>query len=174
MQCAVIEFSRNVAGLTGAHTTEHSPDTPFPVIHYMDDQSDETQKGGTMRLGAYPCDLVEGTLARDLYGEEHISERHRHRYEFNNDFREVLRDAGLVQSGLNNERDLVEIVELEDHPFFIGVQFHPEYKCRPLNPHPVFRGLVAAAKVLAKGSDEAPASEGGAKQVAHKKGEVTA
>ena len=171
MQCAVIEFSRNVAGLDGAHTTEHSPDTPFPVIHYMDDQNDDTNKGGTMRLGAYPCDLTPGTLAHDLYGQEHISERHRHRYEFNNDFRTILADAGLVQSGLNNDRDLVEIVELKDHPFFIGVQFHPEYKCRPLNPHPVFRGLVAAAKVRAQGAS----SGGGAHVNADAKhGEVTA
>ena len=152
MQCAVIEYARNVAGLKGAHTTEHSPDTPHPVIHYMDDQSDETEKGGTMRLGAYPCDLVPGSLAHDLYGKEHISERHRHRYEFNNDYRERLDQAGLKQTGHNPEGDLVEIVELQSHPFFLGVQFHPEYKCRPLDPHPVFRGLVAAGKVLSEGA----------------------
>ena len=151
MQCAVIEYARNVADLEGAHTTEHSPDTPHPVIHYMADQSDATDKGGTMRLGAYDCDLVPGTLAHDLYGKADISERHRHRWEFNNDYRKRLADAGLVQSGVNTERDLVEIVELKDHPYFIGVQFHPEYKCRPLSPHPLFRGLVAAGKALLNG-----------------------
>ena len=166
MQCAVIEFARNVAGLSGAHTTEHSPETPYPVIHYMEDQSDETQKGGTMRLGAYPCDLVPGSLAHDLYGKEHISERHRHRYEFNNDFREVLASAGLAQTGHNPAGDLVEIVEIRDHPFFLGVQFHPEYKCRPLDPHPVFRGLIAAAKEHAKGESDVRAAKasGGAPQ----------
>ena len=151
MQCAVIEFARNVAGMTGAHTTEHSPDTPYPVIHYMADQDDHTAKGGTMRLGAYDCDLRPGTLAHDLYGQDQISERHRHRYEFNNSFRKELDEAGLIQSGVNTERNLIEIVELKDHPYFIGVQFHPEYKCRPLKPHPLFRGLVAAGKALSEG-----------------------
>ena len=154
MQCAVIEFARNVAGLDGAHTTEHSPDTPHPVIHYMADQSDDTDKGGTMRLGAYDCELIEGSLAHDLYGTIDISERHRHRWEFNNDYRIQLREAGLAQTGYHRERNLVEIVEIPDHPFFIGVQFHPEYKCRPLTPHPVFRGFVAAAKALARSGSE--------------------
>lgn len=158
MQCAVIEYARNVADLDGAHTTEHSPETEHPVIHYMADQSDTTAKGGTMRLGAYDCDLVPGTLAHDLYGKESISERHRHRWEFNNDYRERLADAGLIQSGINTERDLVEIVELKDHPYFIGVQFHPEYKCRPLSPHPLFRGLVAAGKALMNGDAEVAAA----------------
>ncbi|MDF1800181.1 MAG: CTP synthase, partial [Planctomycetota bacterium] len=158
MQCAVIEFARNVAGLEGAHTTEHSADTPHPVIHYMADQSDETDKGGTMRLGAYPCELIEGSLAHDLYGTIDISERHRHRWEFNNEYRQTLRDAGLIQTGFHRERNLVEIVELEDHPFFLGVQFHPEYKCRPLEPHPVFRGFIAAAKALSNAKDQAAAN----------------
>ncbi len=117
----------------------------------MADQDDHTAKGGTMRLGAYDCDLRPGTLAHDLYGQDQISERHRHRYEFNNSFRKELDEAGLIQSGVNTERNLIEIVELKDHPYFIGVQFHPEYKCRPLKPHPLFRGLVAAGKALSEG-----------------------
>ena len=164
MQCAVIEFARNVAGLDGAHTTEHSPDSPHPVIHYMADQSDDTDKGGTMRLGAYDCELIEGSLAHDLYGTIDISERHRHRWEFNNAYRQKLRDAGLAQTGYHRERNLVEIVEIPDHPFFIGVQFHPEYKCRPLSPHPVFRGFVAAAKALARST----AAEGGGRRGAER------
>jgi CTP synthase len=151
MQCAVIESARNLAGLQGAHTTEHSADTPHPVIHYMSDQSDDADKGGTMRLGAYDCTLEEGSLAFDLYGQKDISERHRHRWEFNNEYREVLAKAGLKQTGFHPERDLVEIVEIEDHPFFLGVQFHPEFKCRPLEPHPVFSGFINAAANLALG-----------------------
>ena len=151
MQCAVIEAARNMAGLEGAHTTEHSTDTPHPVIHYMSDQSDDTDKGGTMRLGAYDCTLDENSLAYRLYGKKNISERHRHRWEFNNEYREVLTKAGLKQTGFHPERNLVEIVEVEDHPFFIGVQFHPEFKCRPLEPHPVFKGFIDAAANLALG-----------------------
>ncbi|MFT4710648.1 MAG: CTP synthase [Bacteroidia bacterium] len=151
MQCAVIEAARNMAGLKGAHTTEHSTDTPHPVIHYMSDQSDDTDKGGTMRLGAYDCTLDEDSLAFRLYGKTNISERHRHRWEFNNEYREVLAEAGLKQTGFHPGRDLVEIVEIEDHPFFIGVQFHPEFKCRPLEPHPVFQGFIDAAANLALG-----------------------
>lgn len=151
MQCAVIEAARNMAGLEGAHTTEHSSDTPHPVIHYMSDQSDDTDKGGTMRLGAYDCTLDEDSQAYRLYGKKDISERHRHRWEFNNEYREVLTKAGLKQTGFHPERNLVEIVEVEDHPFFIGVQFHPEFKCRPLEPHPVFKGFIDAAANLALG-----------------------
>ena len=151
MQCAVIEAARNMAGLEGAHTTEHSSDTPHPVIHYMSDQSDDTDKGGTMRLGAYDCTLDQNSLAYRLYGKESISERHRHRWEFNNEYREVLAKAGLKQTGFHPDRNLVEIVEVEDHPFFIGVQFHPEFKCRPLEPHPVFKGFIDAAANLALG-----------------------
>ena len=153
MQCAVIEYARNVLGLETAHTLEHSPTTPHPVISLMDDQ-EGVPKGGTMRLGAYACDLKEGTLARRLYGDDLIDERHRHRYEFNNAYREVFEASDMTLSGTNPERDLVEIVEVEEHPFFIGVQFHPEFKSRPLTPQPVFSGFVAAAKELA--SDQLP------------------
>jgi len=145
MQCAVIEFARNVLGLDEAHTLEHTPHTPDPVIHLMDAQENVSDKGGTMRLGAYPCTLHPKTLARRLYDAEHVSERHRHRFELNNAYREPLGNAGLVASGVNTELDLVEIVEIADHPFFIGVQFHPEFKSSPLSPHPIFRGFVAAA-----------------------------
>ncbi len=148
MQCAVIEYARNVLGLDDAHTLEHSPDTEHPVISLMDDQ-EGVPKGGTMRLGAYACQLEPGTLAADLYGTEMIDERHRHRYEFNNRFREAFEKSDMVLSGINPERDLVEIVELPSHPFFIGVQFHPEFKSKPLAPQPVFNGFVAAAKAAA-------------------------
>ena len=150
MQCAVIEYARNVLGLEGAHTLEHSNASPHPVINLMEDQAG-VEKGGTMRLGAYACDLVPGTLAHRLYDEEHISERHRHRYEFNNDYRQAFQDSPMELSGINPERDLVEIVELPKHPFFVGVQFHPEFKSAPLDPHPVFRGFVAAARAHRRG-----------------------
>jgi CTP synthase len=144
MQVMVIEFARHVAGLTGANSTEFDPQTPFPVIDLMPDQLGR-DLGGTMRLGAYRCALRSGTLSRAAYGDELISERHRHRYEFNNAFRERLLDAGLVVAGVNPERDLVEICELRNHPFMVGVQFHPEFKSKPTRPHPLFRDLVAAA-----------------------------
>ena len=144
MQCAVIEYARNALGLEGAHTLEHSPHTPHPVISLMADQED-VEKGGTMRLGAYDCRLVEGTAVHELYGERDISERHRHRFEFNNDYRERFEASDMVLSGLNPDRDLVEIVELPEHPFFVGVQFHPEFKSRPLQAHPIFQGFVRAA-----------------------------
>ncbi len=145
MQVAAVEFARNVCGLSTAHTTEHDENTPDPVIHLMPDQADIDDKGGTMRLGAWPCRVVAGTLAHRLYGTDKISERHRHRYEFNNDYRKRFQEAGMVVSGLNPERDLVEMIELPSHPFFIGVQFHPEFKSRPLHPQPIFKGFVAAA-----------------------------
>jgi len=145
LQCAVIEFARHVAGLEGAHTLEHSEHTPHPVIHLMEEQRGVSAKGGTMRLGAYECRVVPGTRAHELYGRETVSERHRHRYEFNNAYRERLAQAGLVASGIHPELDLVEIVELPRHPFFIGVQYHPEFKSSPLSPHPIFRGFAAAA-----------------------------
>ncbi|HKX46618.1 MAG TPA: CTP synthase, partial [Planctomycetota bacterium] len=145
MQCAVIEFARNVGGFEGAHTLEHSPHTPHPVIHLMEGQQGVREKGGTMRLGAYECDLAPGSLARQLYGAARISERHRHRFEFNNAYRERLRSLGLSTSGLHPDLDLVEIVELPEHPFFVGVQYHPEFKSGPLRPHPLFRGFVGAA-----------------------------
>ncbi|MEZ6014186.1 MAG: CTP synthase [Planctomycetota bacterium] len=144
MQCAVIEYARNVLGLEGAHTREHSASTPHPVIDLMIDQRG-LEKGGTMRLGAYACELTPDSLARRLYGQDLVSERHRHRYEFNNDYREAFEGSAMALSGRNPERDLVEIVELPEHPFFVGVQFHPEFKSAPLRPHPIFSGFVAAA-----------------------------
>ena len=158
MQCAVIEYARNVLGLEDAHTLEHSPNTKHPVISLMDDQAG-VPKGGTMRLGAYACDLKEGTLAKKLYGNSLIDERHRHRFEFNNSYRELFEDSDMAISGTNPERDLVEIVELPGHPFFMGVQFHPEFKSRPLTPQPVFGGFVEAAKRLA--NDQLPRAKGG-------------
>jgi CTP synthase len=145
MQCAVIEYARNVLGLEGANTIELASSTPHPVISLMDDQ-EGVPLGGTMRLGAYGCDLEEGTLAYELYGEASISERHRHRFEFNNAYREAFNASEMTLSGVNPERDLVEIVELPTHPFFIGVQFHPEFKSKPLSPQPIFHGFVGAAR----------------------------
>jgi CTP synthase len=158
MQVAVIELARNACGLKRADTTECDEHTPDPVIHLMPDQSAQGKKGGTMRLGAWPCRVVAGTLAHRLYGADHISERHRHRYELNNDYRKTLADAGLVISGINPERDLVEMIELEGHPFFIGVQFHPEFKSRPLHPQPIFKGFVAAALAHARARSAARAT----------------
>ena len=145
MQIAVIEFARHVAGLTGADSTEFNPDTPYPVIDLMDDQRGKVQTGGTMRLGGYNCHLENGTKARALYGESDIIERHRHRFEFNNAYRDRLEAAGLVVSGVNRERGLVEAVELKDHPWFVACQYHPEFKSRPNRPHPLFAGLIGAA-----------------------------
>lgn len=148
MQLATVEFARNVAGLADAHTTEINSKTENPVIDIMPDQEklmQENRYGGSMRLGAYPCKLIKGTKAFVAYGQENISERHRHRFEFNNKYRQILSEKGLVISGINPERDLVEIVELKDHPFFVGVQFHPEFKSRPLNPHPLFREFIRSA-----------------------------
>ncbi|MEX1025395.1 MAG: CTP synthase [Planctomycetota bacterium] len=145
MQCAVIEVARHLAGIDEAHTLEHTPHTPDPVIHLMESQADVTTKGGTMRLGAFPCELVPGTLAHRLYGTNSVSERHRHRFEFNNAYRERLEAVGLVASGVHAQLDLVEIVEMPAHPFFIGVQFHPEFQSSPLLPHPIFRGFIGAA-----------------------------
>lgn len=150
MQCAVIEYARNELGLAGAHTLEHSPDTPHAVISLMDDQ-EGVPKGGTMRLGAYACDLAPGSLARELYGDDLIDERHRHRYEFNNAYRAEFEASEMALTGVNPERDLVEIVEIPSHPFFLGVQFHPEFKSHPLQPQPIFSGFVKAAKAHATG-----------------------
>ena len=146
MQMAVVEFARNVAGLAGAHSSELDAQTPYPVIDLMPDQRGITAKGGTMRLGAYPCRLEAGSRAAEAYGAAEISERHRHRYEFNNDYREVLSGCGLRLSGLSPDGQLVEIVELPEHPWFVAAQFHPEFKSRPNRPHPLFRAFVAAAK----------------------------
>ena len=146
MQMAVVEFARNVAGLKDANSSELNESTPYPVIDLMDEQQDVENLGGTMRLGAYPCILKDGTLAKKLYGTNKISERHRHRYEVNNKYREQLEKAGLTLSGLSPNEQLVEIVELKDHPYFIASQFHPEYKSRPIAPHPLFDGFVKATK----------------------------
>jgi CTP synthase len=152
MQCAVIEFARNVLGLEGAHTLEHSPHTPHPVICLMPDQQQLDDLGGTMRLGGFDCRLEPGSLAARLYGRTATRERHRHRYEFNNAYRERFRGSKMRLSGINPERDLVEMVEIDGHPFFVGVQFHPEFQSTPLAPHPVFRGFVAAALARSKGT----------------------
>ena len=145
MQIAVIEFARHVLGWADAHSTEMAPKTAHPVIDLMPDQVGVSSKGGTMRLGQYPCVLAADSRARALYGQSEISERHRHRYEFNNDFRERITAAGLVPTGTSPDGHLVEIVENPAHRWFVGVQFHPEFKSRPDRPHPLFRGFVAAA-----------------------------
>lgn len=149
MQLASIEFARHVCNLSGANTTEIRPETENPIIHIMAEQAEKLSKkqyGNTMRLGSYPCSLKPGSLAFKLYGQLEISERHRHRYEFNNDYRDILEEAGLVFSGTSPDNQLVEIIELPEnvHPFFIATQFHPEFQSRPLNPHPLFFGLIQA------------------------------
>jgi CTP synthase len=156
MQVAVIEFARHVAGMDRANSSEFDEDTPYPVIYLMlewyDDKTDTVQrrdassdKGATMRLGAYPCRLEKNTAAHAAYGVDNISERHRHRYEFNNEFKERLAESGLAISGVSPNGELVEIVEIKDHPWFLGCQFHPEFKSRPKNPHPLFRDFIKAA-----------------------------
>jgi CTP synthase len=158
MQIAVVEFARNVAKMEGAHSSEIDLATPYPVIYLMtewyDDQTksiqrrdDQSDKGGTMRLGAYPCRLIKDTLAHEAYQQVDISERHRHRYEFNNDLRGRLEESGLVISGTSPKGDLVEIVELQGHPWFLGCQFHPEFKSRPMDPHPLFKAFIKASLV---------------------------
>lgn len=144
MQIAVVEFARNVVGLKGANSSEFSPESPYPVIDLMPEQKDIEEMGGTMRLGLYPCKLAAGTLAHEAYGESIIYERHRHRYEFNNQFRPQITAAGMRLSGLSPDERLVEIVELVDHPWFVGSQFHPEFKSRPNRPHPLFEKFVEA------------------------------
>jgi len=145
MQCCVIEFARNVLHLEGANSTEMNEDTPHPVIGIMEEQKSITDMGGTMRLGAYACELKEGTLAHKIYGRTEISERHRHRYEFNNGYLDQFESAGMKATGTNPKSELVEIVEIPSHPFFIGVQFHPEYKSTVANPHPLFVNFIKAA-----------------------------
>jgi len=145
MQIAVIEFARNVAKLEDANSSEFDAKTPHPVIDIMEDQKDLTTKGGNMRLGACPCRLSEDSFSIHAYGTADIQERHRHRYEFNNAYRDQLKDAGLSIAGINPERDLVEIVEIADHPWFVGVQFHPEFKSKPNSAHPLFANFIAAA-----------------------------
>ncbi|TDE02350.1 CTP synthase [Flavobacterium hiemivividum] len=145
MQMAVIEYSRNILGFADANSTEMNERTAHPVVNLMEEQKNVTDKGGTMRLGAWKCDIKEDSLAYKIYGQSTISERHRHRYEYNSAYVEALQNAGLKASGVNPDTGLVEIVELEDHPFFIGVQYHPEYKSTVANPHPIFVNFVAAA-----------------------------
>jgi len=145
LQCAIIEFARNACGMPDASSTEFDSDTEEPLISLMPDQTEVTEKGGTMRLGSYPCELAEGSLASRIYGTNHIDERHRHRYEVTNRYRERLSARGMVFSGLSPNGRLVEIIELKNHPWFLGCQFHPEFKSRPMRPHPLFRDFVAAA-----------------------------
>lgn len=145
MQIAVIEYARHAAGITDADSGEFNELCENKVIDFMPGQSDEIDKGGTLRLGAYPCVIRPGTTMERCYGTLEISERHRHRYEFNNDYREALTSAGLVLSGLSPDGRLVETVELTDQPFFVGVQYHPEFKSRPNHAHPLFKGFVQAA-----------------------------
>ena len=156
MQMAVVEFARNVANMSGTNSTEFDPDSPYPVIYLMTEWFDYQQnatirrdehsdKGGTMRLGAYPCMLEDKTHAIAAYRTREISERHRHRFEFNNEYREILEQAGLRFSGLSRDKQLVEIIEIEDHPWFVGCQFHPEFKSRPMDPHPLFKAFVEAS-----------------------------
>jgi CTP synthase len=146
MQMAVIEFARNVLGLSEAHSTEMDPNTIDPVIDMMEEQKKVTMMGGTMRLGAYPCDIKEGSLAEEIYGTERVNERHRHRYEFNNEYLEDFEGNGMIASGTNPDTGLVEIMEIPGHSFFIGVQYHPELKSSVENPAPLFVHFVAAAK----------------------------
>jgi len=156
MQCAVIEFARDVLGTDSASSSEFDPGCAHPVIDYLPDQSANGTKGGTMRLGLYPCRLVPGTLAHEAYGVNEVQERHRHRLEFNNAYRELLQAHGMVFSGLSPDGRLVEIAELADHPWFLGTQFHPEFKSRPNKPHPLFMGFVAACRERPIEGDQRP------------------
>ena len=146
MQCAVIEFGRNVLGYDDAHSSEMNSHTPFPVIDMMEEQKNISELGGTMRLGAYPCKVAKESIAFSAYKMQNIAERHRHRYEFNNEYRDTYTKAGMVPTGINSDHDLVEIVEIPDHPWFVGVQFHPEYKSTVASPHPLFVAFVKAVK----------------------------
>lgn len=169
MQCAVIEFSRNVVGLKEAHSTEFEEQTPYPVISLLAEQKGIKDLGGTMRLGAYPCRVVPNTHAAQAYGEKVVFERHRHRYEFNNTYREQLAAKGMVFSGLSPDQSLVEMIELPGHPWFLAVQFHPEFKSKPLEPHPLFNSFIRAAlhaKPGLPGGKQAPKE----KKAANRKG----
>ena len=145
MQCAVVEYAKNVMGLKDAASSEVNPNSSNIMIHLMEDQKKITSKGGTMRLGAYNCKLAKGSLAHKIYGKSNIEERHRHRYEFNNEYLERIEAAGMKASGVNPDNGLIEIIELPSHPFFVGVQFHPELKSTVENPHPIFVAFVKAA-----------------------------
>ncbi|NQX98385.1 MAG: CTP synthase [Flavobacteriales bacterium] len=148
MQAAVIEFARNVLNHTDAHSTEMDANTTNPVIYLMEEQRTVTEKGGTMRLGAYPCSILENSNVFEAYVEKNISERHRHRYEFNNKYKEEFETAGMKATGINPDNNLVEIVEIENHPWFVGVQFHPEYKSTVINPHPLFVNFIKASTLV--------------------------
>ncbi len=150
MQCAVIEFARNVLQLKDAHSIEINTQTSSPLICLMEEQKQIVNKGGTMRLGSYPCELKKGTKAFSIYGKTKINERHRHGYEFNNDYLVQYENAGMIASGINPNTSLVEIIEFKDPPFFIGAQFHPELKSTVANPHPLFVKFVEAAILQAK------------------------
>ena len=145
LQCAIIEFGRNVLGFDDAHSTEMNSITKHPVIDLMEEQKGVTEKGGTMRLGGYACSLKKGSLVQNAYQTDMVRERHRHRYEFNNDFLETYQEHGMVPTGINPDSGLVEIMELPDHPWFVGTQFHPEYSSTALNPHPLFIAFIKAA-----------------------------
>jgi CTP synthase len=162
MQCGVIEIGRHCAGLKGANSSEFDIHTPHPVIYLLEEwmdrdqitqtRSSDTPKGGTMRLGSYPCRLEEGSLAFEAYNKKLIYERHRHRYEFNNTYIDILGKAGMVFSGISPDKELIEIVELKDHPWFLGCQFHPEFKSKPMDPHPLFREFIKASLRRVKSS----------------------
>jgi CTP synthase len=145
MQCSVIEFARHVCGLERANSSEFAPDTPHPVIHLMKEQEQVVDLGGTMRLGAYPCDVTAGTRSARAYGSPALAERHRHRYEFNDEYRELFESKGMTIAGVCPQNGLVEIIEIDDHPWYVACQFHPEFRSRPLDAHPLFRDFVAAA-----------------------------
>ena len=165
MQLAVVEFARHVAGMAGANSTEIDPATKFPVVALMDGQRQVTDKGGSMRLGAYACVLAEGTRALEAYGQSEISERHRHRYEVNNEFRPELESHGLVLSGLSPDKKLVEMIELKDHPYFVACQFHPEFKSRPMLAHPLFKRFVRAMIEHRERAAARPVSEAGSRPI---------
>jgi CTP synthase len=159
MQCAAMEFARNVCGLEGANSSEFDEDTPHPVIHLMESQRKIYKKGGTMRLGAYPCALERGSIAAKVYGKKRIDERHRHRYEFNNDYREKMAENGLVFSGISPDGELVEIVEYPEHPWFVACQFHPEFQSQPMAPHPLFKSFIKASVGAADAAETAAVGE---------------
>ena len=152
MQITVIEFARHVLGLKEAHSTEFNPQTPNPVIHLMESQKSVVTKGGTMRLGQFDCALTPGSKSRSAYGQDLIQERHRHRFEYNDAYRSKLESAGLIVGGTNPQSGLVEIVEVQDHPFMVGVQYHPEFQSKPNRPHPLFAAFIKAAVVKSQSS----------------------
>ena len=145
MQCAVIEFARNACGMKGANSSEFDPKTKYPVIDLMAGQKGVEEKGGTMRLGAYPCKVKKGTMLSKIYNKEMVEERHRHRYELNNNFRKQLAEEGMVFSGIYPDLNLVEVIEISDHPWFLATQYHPEFKSRPTRPHTIFASFIKAA-----------------------------